>query len=156
VDISGFTLTTGNGDGFVVAPDGPFVFTLNGSDNGQGGVITTFGTVAGSSVTVSGQFRYQTNDGDGSSFDLAGFFLNDAFTQLSLNGQPNGSVQTGLFSFAVNAGDSYGFYINSIDSVAGRAQLSVTAVPEPTTWAMLIVGFGLIGATMRRRVALTA
>lgn len=26
------------------------------------------------------------------------------------------------------------------------------AVPEPETWAMLIAGFGLVGATMRRRV----
>ena len=29
-------------------------------------------------------------------------------------------------------------------------------VPEPASWAMLIAGFGLIGATMRRRRALTA
>ncbi len=25
------------------------------------------------------------------------------------------------------------------------------AVPEPATWAMMIMGFGLVGATMRRR-----
>ena len=25
------------------------------------------------------------------------------------------------------------------------------AVPEPTTWAMLILGFGMVGGTMRRR-----
>jgi PEP-CTERM motif len=24
-------------------------------------------------------------------------------------------------------------------------------VPEPTTWAMLVMGFGLVGAGMRRR-----
>ena len=30
------------------------------------------------------------------------------------------------------------------------------AVPEPGTWAMLIAGFGLVGATIRRRRALTA
>jgi len=27
------------------------------------------------------------------------------------------------------------------------------AVPEPGTWAMLVLGFGLVGATMRRRKA---
>lgn len=27
----------------------------------------------------------------------------------------------------------------------------VTAVPEPSTWAMMIVGCGLVGSTMRRR-----
>jgi hypothetical protein len=31
-----------------------------------------------------------------------------------------------------------------------------TAVPEPASWAMLIAGFGLIGATMRRRRAVAA
>jgi hypothetical protein len=29
--------------------------------------------------------------------------------------------------------------------------VSVTTVPEPTSWTMLIAGFGLVGATMRRR-----
>ncbi|GGD99950.1 hypothetical protein GCM10011529_02650 [Polymorphobacter glacialis] len=34
--------------------------------------------------------------------------------------------------------------------------VSVTAaVPEPATWAMLVVGFGLVGATLRRRNAAT-
>jgi PEP-CTERM motif len=39
---------------------------------------------------------------------------------------------------------------------ASQNQVYLTAatlggVPEPTTWAMLIVGFGIIGAAMRRR-----
>ncbi len=29
-----------------------------------------------------------------------------------------------------------------------------SAVPEPATWAMMLIGFGAIGGTMRRRVAL--
>jgi hypothetical protein len=35
---------------------------------------------------------------------------------------------------------------NNIDASA-----SVSFVPEPAAWAMLIAGFGLVGATMRRR-----
>jgi hypothetical protein len=31
-----------------------------------------------------------------------------------------------------------------------------TAVPEPASWAMLIAGFGLVGATARRRRRITA
>lgn len=29
------------------------------------------------------------------------------------------------------------------------------AVPEPSTWAMMIVGFGMAGAAMRRRCGQT-
>lgn len=38
--------------------------------------------------------------------------------------------------------DSLGGYIDNI---------SVAAVPEPTTWALFILGFGIVGHTMRRR-----
>jgi hypothetical protein len=34
--------------------------------------------------------------------------------------------------------------------------IAVTAVPEPATWAMMILGFGAAGAMMRRRRALAA
>jgi hypothetical protein len=30
---------------------------------------------------------------------------------------------------------------------------AAAAVPEPATWAMMIMGFGLVGAAMRRRTA---
>ncbi len=32
-----------------------------------------------------------------------------------------------------------------------RTFLTITDVPEPATWAMLVTGFGLVGATLRRR-----
>jgi hypothetical protein len=32
-----------------------------------------------------------------------------------------------------------------------RLSLNFTAVPEPGTWAMLLLGFTMIGVTMRRR-----
>jgi hypothetical protein len=34
--------------------------------------------------------------------------------------------------------------------------IATTAVPEPASWALLIMGFGLTGATMRRRRGVTA
>ena len=37
-----------------------------------------------------------------------------------------------------------------------RDLVQVLGVPEPASWAMMIVGFGLVGAVMRRRVALAA
>lgn len=32
----------------------------------------------------------------------------------------------------------------------------ITGVPEPSSWAMLIIGFGLTGAVMRRRAVQAA
>ena len=39
-----------------------------------------------------------------------------------------------------------GFFGAALDSVS-----VMTAVPEPSTWAMLLVGFGAIGGAMRAR-----
>ena len=60
------------------------------------------------------------------------------------------STATMLHFRAVGTDDSLGGYIDDI-SLEGRA------VPEPTTWAMMVFGFGLAGFAMRRRqVALAA
>lgn len=47
--------------------------------------------------------------------------------------QDGGSLQSMALPFAING------------------TLTTSAVPEPTTWAMMIAGFGLVGAGMRRR-----
>lgn len=76
--------------------------------------------------------------------DFAGTLLgqvgNPMFMQITFRqGNPQGSVLNGL----------------PLQSLSiGNIQLSVTnigGVPEPTSWAMLIIGFGLTGAAMRRR-----
>lgn len=71
---------------------------------------------------------------------------------------------TGALSIA--SGQRFGFRWIDVDSTGGdhglgvdnftlRATLAPTAaVPEPGTWALLILGFGAIGASLRRRQAL--
>ena len=44
---------------------------------------------------------------------------------------------------------------NAAPPVAFLDGVSVTAVPEPGTWAMMILGFGILGGVMRRRKAST-
>jgi hypothetical protein len=56
-----------------------------------------------------------------------------------------------LFAFSNEGGGSYGmrnltFELRAIDNGGGGG-----AVPEPASWAMLIAGFGLVGAASRRR-----
>ena len=46
--------------------------------------------------------------------------------------------------------------LDDIDDAADGAGLKLSlssAVPEPATWAMMIAGFGMIGAMVRRRRA---
>lgn len=47
------------------------------------------------------------------------------------------------------------FYKASSNAVLYYTSQPPVAVPEPATWAMMIAGFGLVGAAMRRRKAWT-
>jgi hypothetical protein len=70
-------------------------------------------------------------------------------------GRGNGPVDNsgGVTAFyRFNAGtnlDSFSFQNGSVSGVALYA--TGVAVPEPATWAMMLGGFGLLGASMRRR-----
>lgn len=63
---------------------------------------------------------------------------------------------------AVQANPNNGFGQGTIFSTNGNAVayrlegVTTTNVPEPASWAMLIAGFGLTGAAMRRRRAVVA
>ncbi len=52
------------------------------------------------------------------------------------------AITTDRFRFSATAGDNY-FAVSEIQAFA--------AVPEPATWAMFILGFGLVGNVLRRR-----
>lgn len=64
---------------------------------------------------------------------------------------------------ATGASTTLGFYNASangvtevgLDDIALTAVGSTGAVPEPATWAMMIVGFGAVGSVMRRRTRAT-
>lgn len=62
-------------------------------------------------------------------------------------------LNTGSISIGKVAGVSFTSDSGVFLTKAGGA---VGGVPEPASWAMLIAGFGLTGATLRRRRALTA
>ena len=149
--MAAFTLSNSlGGDGFVVAISDTR-FDLYGSNDEIDDNIATYGTTAAMGQVVSGQFRYLTKDFDGSNFDPAGYFINNDFFQLSAPDMPSYSYNSGTFSFTVNPGDTYGFYVSTLDGRLGRGILTIGAVPEPQSWAMLIAGFGLVGAALRRR-----
>lgn len=86
--------------------------------------------------------------GSGSTFTIAAPGTGSAITvQLAnLAGGPQTLTLTGTFN--PNGLPPGG---NRFARIGGSLNLTSGVVPEPTTWALFILGFGGIGATMRRR-----
>jgi hypothetical protein len=65
-----------------------------------------------------------------------------------------GSTYSFFGTVLLAAGDALDFGVNNAGIFYGDStmlSLNVANVPEPASWAMLIAGFGLTGAAMRRR-----
>lgn len=165
--ISGTGSGTLDGIGFDASP---FVFTLVG-DTANIATIGS-GTVALNPLATasfvigarSGTFLIPTRLGTAGSgtvvffsrssgSDLFDFFLSTA-VDISMPFAP----VTGTGVFALNQ-------FNNVETTAGALTFNRSSdvifsgggvVPEPASWAMLIAGFGLVGATMRRRRATVA
>ena len=132
------------GSGFTMRPDGTpdspitepgyIYFNPSGSpfdaaqngNTGPGGTTRNLGTLLGSFTETPG---------------LSDYFQIGYSKQVVLSSAGN------IYAL-VN--DTY--YSNNIDGF----NVTVAAVPEPASWAMMIAGFGLVGALMRRRSAAAA
>ena len=124
---------------------GPATATVGGGvEFGQG----TFAPAQGSLDVGANTLTYFANVGAGystSSFNGFRIDFDRAITSVSFLG---GKTPTG-FSFSGNSvflnvsGQTY--------AASDFTSLSITAVPEPAQWAMMIGGFGLVGAATRRR-----
>jgi hypothetical protein len=132
--------------------------------------------LAGTSLdpVVNGFYAYTLN------FSLEGFLADTAsFTgrfaadnsvsQIILNGNVLAASGGGFGSwkdFSANSGfvsglNSLQFVVKNVHQSAGNptglrveftgSDVTAAAVPEPASWAMMIGGFGLVGAAMRRR-----
>lgn len=110
----------------LISPNGPF--------NG-------FGNIFGTGLTTNPSF-----DGiAGVSSQNINILGNTPFTHSSIGftALQSGSVR---INFATNSNDNIGPLLDNV-----LLDIS-SSVPEPATWAMMIIGFGLIGSAMRRRV----
>jgi hypothetical protein len=67
--------------------------------------------------------------------------LGSTFSNYSLNF--TGGAAPMKISFGVDG------FTNNVDGVLDN--VAVSAIPEPSTWAMMIGGFGIVGTAMRRR-----
>jgi len=100
-------------------------------------------------------FYHELNESLSGSLTLTSGALYDVFVSFSIfaamNGHPSylsmDFMNTATFDIAAAPGVTY-------TSEAGLLGSDITpsgAVPEPTAWALMILGFGAVGATLRRR-----
>jgi hypothetical protein len=139
------------GDGFVnVTVSG---FDLFGSDNsGTTGCFcslnTTYTAVATVAETLTFNWSYTTHDQNGSAEDPAGYLINGVFTQLSTDNlafTPGDFDTSGTITLTLNAGDTYGFYVNTVDNQGGRGEIDVTSASGINPVPGPIAGAGLPG-----------
>jgi choice-of-anchor C domain-containing protein len=137
------------------AEDGSRSIDLSGLANGS--IAQTFDTVAGQTYAVNFFLAGNPDGGTGAKLAIlsanGGQQQSDTFTVTGSDSHSNmgwtaysyGFTATGpstTLSFASATGTPYG---PALDNV------SVVAVPEPASWALMILGFGGLGAVLRRQ-----
>lgn len=116
------------------------------------------------SFTISFDFTGPVSGTYGATSSTLGNLNFGSFSNLSTlsvnisNIAPNFAMTDFTFFFDATSAGSAGFGLqdggnDNVGTVVDNLALSVGAVPEPATWAMMIAGFGLVGAGMRRRTA---
>ena len=113
-------------------------------------------TDVGTFITPVG---YQLVGGSISTIQTGGSSTNIDFSSVLLNGvawamSPNGPGESGfIFSQPLIAGGNNTISVSGFSGGSGAYEgtLSFAAVPEPSTWLMMILGVGIAGAALRRR-----
>jgi hypothetical protein len=135
---SAFTGTV-NGTGAAATFSDDFVFTLTNLDLLNGHVDTLL--INGNQLDIDFSSIYI--DVVGNAFTQTSFDPNTETWQLV----PGINLTAGTHHLFVNGG--YNTPIGQNPTYSGT--LNITAVPEPATWALMLLGFGGIGFAMRRR-----
>lgn len=119
------------------------VFQVNGTTHHFGSEW-----FSGAYYRQGGSISHAVNgDPDGQPYIFAGF-LNDPLLPFSRITQLGSYAGTGNGALHI-----YQDEFNSTTASFTVETLKLTAVPEPATWALTILGFGAAGATLRRRRA---
>ena len=159
--VTGWTVTAGSVNvvnvtvgsaGGNIADEGDQYIDLIG-ESGAGSLSQTFGTVAGQVYTLS--FAFSHNPFGGLSAATAAFSVDGLLGPIAHSTGTNADLdwQTYNGSFvADDASATLNFTNLTGSSNAGILLDAVSvqaAVPEPATWALLILGFAAIGGAMR-------
>lgn len=124
---------------------------FGGGNEASGSIMSTsFGTILGRLYTVT--FDYGALGAGSESLTVSAGGSQTVVNPVA-NNNLDQTFTTTSFSF-VGTGSSatlsaFSGGVDNVDAILDN--VSVTAVPEPATWAMMLGGFGMLGAAARRR-----
>ena len=129
-------------------------------DYGMARSLFTDNQVQGTTINIAGSYNKF-------GFKLGNFFGNGGttvaittninsytFNPATLSYANNGTLK--FFGYYAVAGEYFTSVKYSGSEATGATDIQVGNVPEPASWALMIVGFGMVGATLRRRAAVAA
>lgn len=98
---------------------------------------------------------YHGNDGDGNDVFTLTLTAATSIDSIAIFGRTDCCSYRDIYSFSLFNGTQL-VQKGQLDArLTGSASATVAAVPEPATWAMMLVGFGAIGGAMRRKSKVT-
>jgi hypothetical protein len=144
---TGYTGVTNSFDGVTGGPNGSTYFVYAGAIGSDTDLSQTFSDVAGDTYTVSGWVY-----GFGGTPSDFGMQI-DGNTEVYVNPYPASGWTEYSFTFTGTGSDTLNILNRNDPSYQLLDNFSVTSVPEPASWAMMMFGVGLIGLGLRRRSA---
>lgn len=146
---AGFTFTTIAG-------------TFNGTSGNGAPAPSVFTTNNGIADVTGGSFTFSSFQGGNGSFNntptftVTGFLAGNQLYTVTYTGGGAGSFPTFTNGNSTVVVDRVRFAVNgtsaNLDNIVVNA---VPAVPEPATWFVMLVGFGVTGIAMRRKNTVT-
>jgi len=129
------------------------VSALTGSNSGSGFSGPSLSNGGSSNEDGFGSFNQTFNEFDGYQYSLT----NLSFTLTNTGGTWGSDSEVLIGNASGFTAASHIFVASQVDFQNGATIptgfATVGGVPEPATWALMMVGFGLIGFAMRRRPA---
>lgn len=140
------------GGSFTFSGDGGFPNYLSVSTTGSAAVRTVFGNPSTDFVDRGTVVYDQNTLGGFGSFAMpAAISPSNGFNFLGLR-VTSGSQNYYGFAYSTNSVlNSFGFETMPETGITATTESGTAAVPEPTSWALMLVGFGATGVALRSR-----